>query len=174
MRAAVFRKRAPQFLASRTVQYLESEIFHKKGVFCLCALPRSTLRVRTILSTLQSRSPPRVFHAESQSIIGRAPCSRDSEYKDTQVTYWQYAIWVVWLRACAPPFPESSPLTVLHTNIWFFFKVFFIVFKAVLLKKEHKSRYVCGPSRPGIKTFHLIHAAWSRTIACFFIKLSKN
>ena len=90
-------------------------------------------------------------------------------YKDTRVTYWQSAIWVVWLRACAPPFHESSPLIVLNTmNYFLFFLKSFLLFCKLFYKKKHKSRYVCGPSRPGAKTLDIDQATWSRTNSVIF------
>ena len=41
------------------------------------------------------------------------------------------------------------------------------------VKKYFKSRYVCDLSHPGTKMLDFVKAAWSRTIACFFIKLKK-
>ena len=97
------------------ILFFENEKFHRKKMFFFVCPP-----------PLQSRLSTRVCHAASQDIIGRAPSSRDGYV----VTYWQSAIWVVSLRACAPPFPRKVSIDCFEHKyfiIFCFFKVFFIV-----------------------------------------------
>ena len=131
-----------------------SQIVHKKSVFfnkivvhCLCTLPRRTLRVRII-----SRGVPCWVskHSKSRTVQSWRARIRTLEWHIDSSQYGSSGCVRVRLRS-----PKG-----LHWLFWtrifdFLLKSFLLLFKMFYLKKEHKSRYMCGPSRPGTKTLDI-------------------
>ena len=95
---------------------------------------------------------------------------RTLSYKNIRVAFWEPAMWIACLRACAPSFLETSPPIASKRIFWFIFRLFKKWFFLLCLKKMIKLA-MCVPQLQkrsiNTKTLDIDQTAGSRTSELF-------